>query len=203
VRIYFETPAVVPKETYYETPAKLAALFTALRSVDPKLEKFGLCVDTSHLWVNGNDLQSYAAADFWFRDLEDQKEAIPHDRVMIHLNDSATERGHGPDEHAGLGMGHIWSGYLKHTLAGGIPASGLAAVVDYARRHHTPTILERHPKEALRLDYRILCELAPECRASQRGGARDVAVDWDEFADEFAALLGECGEPEGPCGCTG
>lgn len=212
VRIYFETPAVVPKESYYDSPKKLAALFTAIRTIDPDLDRFGLCVDTSHIWVNGNDLQSFAAADSWFRSLEEQKAIIPHDHVMLHLNDSVTERGHGPDEHAGLGMGRIWEKYVTRELPGGIPASGLAAVVDYARRHKTPTILERKPKEALRLDYKILSQLAPECRISQPastgGELTDAApdVDW-EVLDE---LLDTVPEPIGghadntldDCGCA-
>ena len=178
VRVYLETPAVVPSETYYETPAKLAALFRAIRKVDPKLERFGLCVDTSHLWVSGNDMQSYEAADAWFKNLEDLAEDIPHDRVALHLNDSKTPRGHGPDEHAGLGLGKIWRDYSII----GFEKSGLAAVVDYARRHRTPTILERQPKEALKLDYRILHALAPECRVSQLAGGA-LALDDDDIRE--------------------
>jgi endonuclease IV len=191
VRIYLETPAVVPKESYYDTPVKLATLFAAIRTVDPDLARFGLCVDTSHLWVNGNDLQSFAAGDAWFRGLEEKKSEIPHNCVILHLNDSVTARGHGPDKHAGLGMGRIWEKYLTRALPGGIPASGLAAIVDYARRHGTPVILERKPKEALRLDYKILGQLAPECRASQPDTADTVAIDWSQFDDALDELLAE------------
>jgi len=199
VRVYFETPAVVPSETYYETPKKLAALFKAIRERDPELARFGLCVDTSHLWVSGNDMQSYEAADTWFRELEDFKEIIPHDRIMLHLNDSRTPRGHGPDEHAGFGLGKIWQEYCLL----GFEKSGLAAVVDYARRHNMPAILERKPKEALKLDYRILHSLAPECRISQKRGGTLVLQDEDVHAleREFMGTPVAEADEDHSCGC--
>ena len=151
VRIYLETPAVRPADSLYETPAKLASLFRAIRAVDPDLAHFGLCVDSAHLWTCGVDLQSYEAADGWLRELEAVSEAIPHDVVMLHLNDSARARGVGPDTHAALAAGKIWEGYRAR-----LGASGLAAFVAYALRHSTPAILERKPKEALKNDYIIL-----------------------------------------------
>jgi endonuclease IV len=157
VRLYFETPAVRPAESYYETPEKLAALFAAIRAeIDPRLEHFGLCVDTAHLWTCGVDLRSYEAADEWLRGLEAAADVIPPAAVMIHLNDSARARGVGPDTHAGLAHGKIWEGYLDRPEAG-----GLAAFTDYAQRHETPVILERKPKEALKHDYLVLRKLTP------------------------------------------
>lgn len=154
VRIYLETPAVVPKETYYETPEKLAALFTAIRELDPDLTHFGLCVDSAHLWTCGIDLQEYKSAERWFTGLEAVADIIPHHCVMLHFNDSLRPRGVGPDEHAGLGCGKIWEDFKDR-----IGDSGIAAIVDYAKRHGTPTVLERKPKEALKHDYLILRRL--------------------------------------------
>ena len=158
VRLYLETPAVRPAESYYETPKKLAALFAAIRAtLDPNLDYFGLCIDSAHLWTCGIDLQSYAAADAWLHGLEAVADAIPHAAVMIHLNDSERPRGVGPDTHAGLAAGKIWEGH-RDDLAG----SGLAAFTDYAQRHDTPVILERKPKEALKNDYLVLRKLIPD-----------------------------------------
>lgn len=155
VRIYLETPAVVPGETHYETPEKLAALFREIRAVlDPDLARFGLCVDTAHLWTSGIDLRTYADANAWLARLEQVHDSIPHDRIILHLNDSLRAIGTGPDAHAGLALGRIWGRYL-----GRMGESGLAAFVDYAQRHGTVCILERKPKEALVNDYRILREL--------------------------------------------
>jgi endonuclease IV len=157
VRIYLETPAVTPRESYYETPAKLAALFRAIRaSLDPELLFFGLCVDSAHLWVSGIDLQTYASAESWLAALELVADVIPHDSVMIHLNDSERLRGVGPDTHAPLAKGKIWGDYRDR-----LNDSGIAAFTDYAQRHDTPVILERKPKEALKNDYFIIVELVP------------------------------------------
>ncbi len=154
-RIYLEIPAVRPQESFYETPAKLAVLFQEIRSkLDPTLKYFGLCVDSAHLWTCGVDLSSYEAADRWLTDLEKNSDTIPHDRVMVHLNDSERARGVGPDTHAGLMRGKIWSDFRDNPAA-----SGLAAFTDYAQRHGTPMILERKPKEALVADYLILRDL--------------------------------------------
>lgn len=160
VRIYLETPAVRPGESYYETPEKLADLFAAIRAgPDPGLRHFGLCIDTAHLWTCGVDLQSYDAAAEWFDRLAAVAGVIPPAAVAIHFNDSLRPRGVGPDAHAGLARGKIWGGYRDR-----LGESGIAAVVDYAHRHGTPTILERKPKEALKSDYLILRELAGSSR---------------------------------------
>jgi endonuclease IV len=161
VRIYLETPAVRPRESHYETPVKLAALFKAIRAdLDPELRFFGLCIDTAHLWTCGIDLQSYEAANAWLVALEAAADVIPPDGVMIHMNDSARLRGVGPDTHAPLAQGKIWGEYR-----GRLAESGLAAFTDYAQRHDTVCILERKPKEALKNDYLLLRELVPSARA--------------------------------------
>jgi sugar phosphate isomerase/epimerase len=155
VRVYLETPAVTPRETYYETPGKLAALFRALRAgPDPGLARFGLCVDTAHLNVSGVDLRTYEAAAAWLAGLEAASDVIPHDRVVVHGNDSLRELGVGPDAHAALAQGKIWGEFRER-----LGASGLAAFVDYAQRHDTAFILERKPKELLVDDYLVLAEL--------------------------------------------
>lgn len=160
VRIYLEIPPVRPGESYYETPKKLAALFRMIRSgLDENLSHFGLCIDTAHLWTCGIDVQSYEAAENWLAELEAISDVIPHDCVMIHLNDSLRLRGVGPDAHAPLAEGKIWESYR-----GKLDKSGLAAFTDYAQRHDTPVILERKPKEALKGDYLILRDLVPSTR---------------------------------------
>lgn len=169
VRIYLETPAVSPRESYYETPAKLVALFRGLRErLDPDLRRFGLCVDTAHLWTCGVDLQSYEDAEAWLAELEAASAVIPPGCVMLHLNDSLRARGVGPDAHAGLAAGKMWESYR-----GREGDSGLAAFTDYAQRHGTPLVLERKPKEALRADYLILRELVPGARVPPAGDAPD------------------------------
>lgn len=152
VRIFLETPAVSPKETYYETPQKLAQLFRAIRAeLDPNLLHFGLCIDTAHLWTCGIDLSSVDRANEWLDELEDLADVIPHEAIMIHLNDSARALGVGPDTHERLTGGRIWGDYAER-----LGDSGLAAIVAYSQRHDIPMILERKPKEALQSDYLVL-----------------------------------------------
>jgi endonuclease IV len=158
-RIYLETPAVSPESSHYETPKKLAALFKEVRKIDPALHYTGLCIDTAHIWSCGADISSYEAAEKWFTELEAFSDVIPHDRIMLHLNDSDYEKGDGRDKHAVLLKGKIWSAYKDSPAK-----SGLAAVVDYVNRHGTPTILERNDKDDLRADYRTLHSLTESVR---------------------------------------
>jgi endonuclease IV len=155
VRIYLETPAVKSSESYYETPEKIAALFSEIRRAHGD-DRFGLCIDTAHLWVSDIDLASYDAADEWLAQLNAHSDVIPHDSIMIHLNDSLRERGSGPDAHAGLAMGRIWESFK-----GRIKMSGIAAFINYAQRYDVPVVLERKPKETLFNDYKVIRTLVP------------------------------------------
>ncbi len=165
-RLYLETPAVKPENSFYETPEKLAVLFRAVRKVDPGLVGFGLCVDTAHLWSSGVDLRSYEDASGWLRRLEAVAADIPPDRIIFHLNDSFDARGSGRDEHAPLLRGKIWGEYADRPRQ-----SGLAAFVDYAVDNRTPTILERKPKEELLGDYAAIARITPAVRPPPPGAA--------------------------------
>jgi len=158
--IYLEVPHVLPANSHYETPEKLAALFSAVRQVDPALCHFGLCIDTAHLWSCGVDLGSFEAAEEWLRRLERVADVIPPDRIIIHLNDSHDARGSGVDHHAPLLAGKMWGEYATRPRQ-----SGLAAFVDYIVRNGIITILERSPQPALLDDYTALERLTAVVRA--------------------------------------
>lgn len=164
VRVFLETPANTPAETYYESPQKLAALFREIRALDPHLDVFGLCADTAHLWVAGVDLRRRDAADAWLDDLARRAPELvapaPTPRLIFHLNDSLRERGKGPDAHAPLAKGRIWS-----EAAESPEDSGLGAFADFASRHRLWAILERKPNAALPGDYHVLRRLRPELAA--------------------------------------
>lgn len=157
--IYLEVPHVKPENSHYETPEKLAALFREIRTIDKTLCRFGLCIDTAHLWSCGVDLQSFEDGEDWLRRLEAVADVIPPDRIIFHLNDSLDTRGSGIDHHAALLEGKIWGEYKDQPAQ-----SGLAAFVNYAVRNNIPTILERKPPEALLGDYAVIERLAPEVR---------------------------------------
>lgn len=166
VLVYLETPHLLPKNSHYETPEKLGALFREVREVDPELRRFALCVDTAHLWSSGADIQSYRAAADWLARLESLAELLPPSRVAFHLNDSYDARGSGVDHHAPLLQGELWGRYREEPAE-----SGLAAFVDYMDRHGSLVILERGgrgagaPPAALLEDYAVLARMAPGLRA--------------------------------------
>lgn len=157
--VYLEVPHVKPENSHYETPEKLAALFREIRTIDKTLCRFGVCIDTAHLWSCGVDLQAFEDSEDWLRRLESVADVIPPDRIIFHLNDSEDSCGSGLDHHAPLLQGKIWGEYKDEPAQ-----SGLAAFIDYAVRHNIPTILERKPPEALLEDYVIIERLAPEVR---------------------------------------
>lgn len=153
-RIYLELVACRPENSRYETPAKIAQLFAGIRKFDPELKRFGFCVDTAHLWACGVDISSYERAERWFNDLELTKPPP----VVVHLNDNRWGLGEGRDEHAQLFAGSVWGKY-KHRPR----ESGLAAILDYARRNETVVILERRPAN-LPADYRSILRLQPDLK---------------------------------------
>ena len=147
VRIYFETPAVIPAHALYETPAKLAGLLDSLREIDPELERFGVCIDTAHLWTSGIDLRSYAAGAAYIGQIEEA--GIDPRLIMFHLNDSCREQGHGPDAHAALGQGRIWSGIPPEN-------TGAAAFLEYADKHSLMCIAEVNNIDTLHFSFQFM-----------------------------------------------
>jgi endonuclease IV len=153
-RLFLETPHPRPEHAHYAAPEQLAELARALRRVDPRLELFGLCVDTAHLWSSGVDLRRFEAADDWLRRFE--AAGVPPDRLLFHLNDSREPLGRGVDRHAALFAGEIWRDFADRP-----GQSGLAAFVDFAVSRGVPAVLERKPPEALLDDYAALLRIAP------------------------------------------
>ena len=83
------------------------------RSRDPD-ERVGFCLDTAHAWGAGIDVGTRAAIDAFLADFDDR---IGLGRlVMVHLNDSRSERGSRTDRHEHLGAGRIGEGGLAHVL---------------------------------------------------------------------------------------
>jgi len=152
--IYLETPAIVPMWASYDTPKKLSILFNIINKIDQN-HPFGLCIDTAHLWTSGNDISTYDGAKRWFTELMSSP-YIPYNKIIIHLNDSANELGHGPDKHESLTHGHIWKDYKNRAA---LKNSGLYFIIQFANLHNIPLILERNNNEKLAEDYTILSKL--------------------------------------------
>ena len=169
--LYFETPHVLPANSHYHTPEHYRALFRMLKKYDPKLQMYGVCIDTAHLWSCGVNLRSYHIANTWCQEFEDilAEESVPDSAVVFHFNDSAHFLGSGIDKHAPLLQGNIWDGSVS-------TACGLTPFVLLAERHNSVCILERNnpdnsaqvPKAVLRDDYSVLLEILPGLRTDAK-----------------------------------
>ena len=93
---------------------ELAAIADALDVAGIPRGRIGFCLDTAHAWSAGVDLGDPTAIDA-FLDVFDAR--IGLDRlVLVHLNDSKSERGSGVDRHEHLGGGRIGETGLGHLL---------------------------------------------------------------------------------------
>jgi deoxyribonuclease IV len=76
--------------------------------------RIAYCLDVAHAWAAGIDVSEPVAIDAF---LDDFDARIGLDRlVMVHLNDSKTERGSRLDRHEHLGAGQIGTRGLGHLL---------------------------------------------------------------------------------------
>ena len=93
---------------------ELAAIAEAAAARGLPSRRIGFCIDTAHAWAAGIDVSEPAAIDAFLADFDDR---IGLDRlVMIHLNDSKSERGSHLDRHEHLGAGRIGAAGLGHLL---------------------------------------------------------------------------------------
>ena len=87
------------------TVDELAAIAEAAERAACPRHRLGFCLDTAHAWGAGIDLADPAAIDALLADFDAR---IGLDRlVMVHLNDSRSERGSRTDRHEHLGAGRI------------------------------------------------------------------------------------------------
>jgi deoxyribonuclease-4 len=94
--------------------AELARIAEAAAARGLPAGRIGFCVDAAHAWAAGIDVSEPAAIDAFLGDFD---ERIGLDRlVMIHLNDSKSERGSHLDRHEHLGAGRIGAAGLGHLL---------------------------------------------------------------------------------------
>jgi deoxyribonuclease-4 len=107
-----------------EELVRIAERAAALGVADRRL---GFCVDVAHAWGAGVAMDDPDAIDAW---LEAFDRDLGLDRlVMVHLNDSRSERGSRTDRH-------------EHVGAGLIGARGLAHLLHHPRLRAVPFVLE-------------------------------------------------------------
>ena len=103
---------------------RIAERAAALGVADRRL---GFCLDVAHAWGAGVAMDDPDAIDAW---LEAFDRELGRDRlVMLHLNDSRSERGSRTDRH-------------EHIGAGRIGARGLAHLLGHPRLRDVPFVLE-------------------------------------------------------------
>ena len=93
---------------------ELAGIAEAAAARGVARDQVGFCLDAAHAWAAGVDVSAPTAIDAFLTDFDDR---IGLDRlVMIHLNDSKSERGSRLDRHEHLGAGRIGAAGLGHLL---------------------------------------------------------------------------------------
>jgi deoxyribonuclease-4 len=110
--------------------------------VQEKQKHFGFCVDTAHIFGNGEyDLRKCDEVKRMFREFD---ETIGLDKLsLIHLNDSRCDDSKGcdayfgskKDRHAMIGEGYIW----------GESFDSLLTLLDFIKKHKIPLVLETTP----------------------------------------------------------
>lgn len=94
--------------------AELAEIAEAVAARGIAVDRVGFCLDAAHAWAAGIDLCRPDAIDAFVADFDAR---IGIERlVMIHLNDSKSERGSRLDRHEHLGAGRIGAAGLAHLL---------------------------------------------------------------------------------------
>jgi deoxyribonuclease-4 len=93
---------------------ELAAIAEAIAAHGIDDGRIGFCLDAAHAWAAGIDLCRPDAIDAFVADFDAR---IGIERlVMIHLNDSKSERGSRLDRHEHVGAGRIGAAGLTHLL---------------------------------------------------------------------------------------
>lgn len=93
---------------------ELAGIAVAVAAMGIPDERIGFCLDTAHAWGAGIDMGSPSAIDDLVATFDRR---IGLERlVMVHLNDSRSERGSRTDRHEHLGAGRIGPTGLAHVL---------------------------------------------------------------------------------------
>ncbi len=93
---------------------ELAAIAEAVAAAGVPDGRVGFCLDIAHAWGAGIDMGDPAAIDAFLADFDDR---IGLARlVLIHANDSRSERGSRLDRHEHMGAGRIGAQGIGHLL---------------------------------------------------------------------------------------
>ena len=153
--------------------AELAAIAEAISASGVADRRIGFCLDTAHAWVAGVNLAEPDAVDAFLADFDRH---IGLGRlVMVHLNDSKSERGSRSDRHEHLGAGRIGAAGLARVLT----HAGLAGTTYYLE---TPGMDEGYDAVNVARAYDLaagqpLADLPPEAMTVHDSRARTGPAD--------------------------
>lgn len=147
---------------------ELADIAEAIASRGVADRRVGFCLDTAHAWGAGVDLSDPDEVDGFLADFDNR---VGLGRlVMVHLNDSKTERGSRADRHEHLGAGQIGAAGLARILT----HPGLSGTTYYLE---TPGMDEGYDAVNVARAYdiaagRALADLPPEAMTMRGSRAR-------------------------------
>jgi deoxyribonuclease IV len=156
-------PVTIDLETTAGQGTNLGYRFEHLRDILQQVknaERFGVCVDTCHIFAAGYSLGTLAEYD---ETIERLRRSVGLERVRVwHLNDSCREGGSRVDRHAGIGLGHMGLEPFRH-------------LVNDSRFRDLPMILEtpKGTEDGEDLDarnLRVLLGLVRPARSSRKRG---------------------------------
>ena len=94
---------------------ELARIADRAAALGVATHRLGFCLDAAHAWGAGVAMDDPDRIDAWLRDF-DRRLGLER-LVMVHLNDSRSERGSRADRHEHIGAGRIGARGLAHLLA--------------------------------------------------------------------------------------
>ncbi|QJX72665.1 putative endonuclease 4 [Faustovirus] len=162
--LYFEINSAKPTAETFETPAKLTVLFQRIAAVNARLTvpiKYGVCVDTCHLFACGYDDTTYEKMRAYLDAVDALR--IP---AIIHFNDADNKLGDGRDRHEAICKGNIWRDYHPRTGTKPFKESGAWATIEwslapsYDPAYPRVVILERDC-DSLASDFELIAPMLP------------------------------------------
>ena len=132
--ILLEPPIIKDAKYIYNTPEKLAELINYLGYPPNKIK---LCIDTAHLWVMGEEIQTYEAANAWIQRLLNL--INPEYIGLIHFNGCSTPKYHWADVHElpTCKEDLIWGKPEFHGKKG-----GYYAFKEFGKKYNIPLLVE-------------------------------------------------------------
>lgn len=138
VKIIIETPSGQGTETLTNIVDLCKFMNKFYKHPDKNInERFGICIDTCHIFAAGNDIRSEKGTDIFFGIIND---AIGIDKIKLcHVNDSKGELGLNLDRHQNIGKGEIGK-------------KAIINIVKFMKKLDVPLILET-PWKFIYADY--------------------------------------------------